>query len=153
MYAINISYSVPHEESGKMLGMRDECNNTKNQAKCRRETAHRNTEELRLPPYIFLETLGKFARDALCLSFTCWHLWTALMVTCYSETPHNDMVRLMIQSGADKYKGEWSKQHSTDGYLLDEGAPVNTQDVNGATSLSKLVRLTLINYGADVNKL
>ena len=23
------------------------------------------TEELRLPPYIFLETLGKFARDAL----------------------------------------------------------------------------------------
>ena len=28
------------------------------------------TEELRLPPYIFLETLGKFARDALCLIFT-----------------------------------------------------------------------------------
>ena len=63
--------------------------------------------------------------DALCLSFTCWHLWTALMVTCYSETPHNDMVRLMIQSGADKYKGQWTT-NSTDGYLLDEGAPVNT---------------------------
>ena len=100
------------------------------------------TEDLRLPPYIFLETLGKFARDALCLSFTCWHLWTALMVTCYSETPHNDMVRIMIQSGADKYKGQWTT-NSTDGYLLDEGAPVNTQDVNGATSLSKLVRLLL----------
>ena len=49
----------------------------------------------------------------------------------------------MIQSGADKYKGQWTTNNSTDGYLLDEGAPVNTQDVNGATSLSKLVRLLL----------
>ena len=106
------------------------------------------TKELRLPPYIFLETLDKFARDALYLSFMCWHLWAALMVTCYSETPHNDMVRLMIQSGADKYKGQlqWTaNSSSTDGYLLDEGAPVNTQDVNGTTSLSKLSQRTVIN--------
>ena len=76
------------------------------------------TEDLRLPPYIFLETLGKFARDALFLSFTCWHLWTALMVTCYSETPHNDMVRIMIQSGADKYKGQWTTTALMDTYWM-----------------------------------
>ena len=43
-------------------------------------------------------------------------------------------------------------------YLLDEGAPVDTQDVDGVTSLmlaselghSDIVRV-LINYGADVN--
>ena len=31
--------SVPHEESGKMLGMRDKCNNTKIKQNGRRETA------------------------------------------------------------------------------------------------------------------
>ena len=96
--------------------------------------------------------------------------WTALMYVCLSETPHNDLVRLLIQSGADisikeselqrtalmaaAYRGHTSIVQ----YLLDEGAPVNTQDVNGVTSLmlasqgghSEVVRV-LINYGADVN--
>ena len=97
--------------------------------------------------------------------------WTALMYACLSETPHNDLVRLLIQSGADisikssellwtalmvaaAYRGHTSIVQ----YLLDEGAPVNTQDVNGVTSLilaselghSEVVRV-LINYGADVN--
>ena len=96
--------------------------------------------------------------------------FTALMYACYSKTPHNDLVRLLIQSGADisikssevlwtvlmvaAYRGHTSIVQ----YLLDEGAPVNTQDVYGATSLmraselghSEVVRV-LINYGADVN--
>ena len=96
--------------------------------------------------------------------------FTALMYACYSKTPHNDLVRLLIQSGADisikssevlwtvlmvaAYRGHTSIVQ----YLLDEGAPVNTQDVNGVTSLilaselghSEVVRV-LINYGADVN--
>ena len=95
---------------------------------------------------------------------------TALMFACYLETPHNDLVRLLMQSGADisiktsrlqrtalmiaAYCGHTSIVQ----YLLDEGAPVNTQDVNGGTSLmlasefghSDVVRV-LINYGADVN--
>ena len=95
---------------------------------------------------------------------------TALILACYSETPHNDLVRLLIQSGADisiksselqntalMYAAERGHTSIVQ-YLLDEGAPVNTQDVDGATSLmlasqfghSEVVRV-LINYGADVN--
>ena len=40
------------------------------------------------------------------------------MVTCYSETPHNDMVRIMIQSGADKYKGQWTTTALMDTYWM-----------------------------------
>ena len=95
---------------------------------------------------------------------------TALMYACLSETPHNDLVRLLIQSGADISIKESELQvtalmvAATRGhtsivqYLLDEGAPVNIQDVDGSTSLtiaselghSEVVRV-LINYGADVN--
>ena len=96
--------------------------------------------------------------------------WTALILACNSETPNNDLVRLLIQSGADISIKE-SKLHRTAlmdaaqrghtsivQYLLDEGAPVNTQDVDGVTSLmlasnfghSETVRV-LLNYGADVN--
>ena len=95
---------------------------------------------------------------------------TALMVACYSETPNNDLVRLLIQSGADISIKDSELQYtalmyaaerghtSIVQYLLDEGTPVNTQDVNGVTSLvlasqeghSEVVRV-LINYGADVN--
>ena len=95
--------------------------------------------------------------------------WTALMVACDSETPHNDLVRLLIQSG-ENISIKTSEVQATAlmlaairghtsivQYLLDEGAPVNTQ-VNGVTSLmiasglghSEVVRV-LINYGADVN--
>ena len=95
---------------------------------------------------------------------------TALIAACTSETPHNDLVRLLIQSGADINIKESELQvtalivaaqcghTSIVQYLLDEGAPVNTQDLNGFTSLmiasqnghSEVVRV-LINYGADVN--
>ena len=61
------------------------------------------------------------------------------MLACAPETPNNTSI---VQ------------------YLLDECAPVNTQHVNGVTSLmiasqgghSEVVRV-LINYGADVNLL
>ena len=96
--------------------------------------------------------------------------FTALMRACNSETPNNDLVRLLIQSGADISIKEseqlWTalmyaveRGHtSIVQYLLDEGAPVNTQDVYGGTSLnlasqdghSETVRV-LLNYGADVN--
>ena len=96
--------------------------------------------------------------------------YTALMYACLSETPHNDLVRLLIQSGADISIKESELQGtalmvaarrghtSIVQYLLDEGAPVNTQHVYGGTSLtiasesghSEVVRV-LINYGADVN--
>ena len=95
---------------------------------------------------------------------------TALMEACYSETPNNDLVRLLVQSGADiSIKGgelqytalmvAVDRGHtSIVQYLLDEGALVNTQNVDGATSLmlasqnghSETVRV-LLNYGADVN--
>ena len=96
--------------------------------------------------------------------------WTALMEACSSETPQYELVKLMVQSGAD-LNIKTSKRQSTAlilaaerrhasivQYLLDEGAPVNTQDVDGATSLmlasqhghSEVV-CVLINYGADLN--
>ena len=95
---------------------------------------------------------------------------TALMEACNSETPNNDLVRLLIQSGADiSIKGgelqrtalmvaAYHGHTSIVQYLLDEGAPVNTQDVYGGTALmlasqfghSETVRV-LLNYGADVN--
>ena len=52
-----------------MLGMGDVTSNEKS-SKMAVEKQFSRTEELRLPPYIFLETLGRFAHDALCLSFT-----------------------------------------------------------------------------------
>ena len=96
--------------------------------------------------------------------------WTALMVACDSETPHNDLVRLLVQSGADISIKTSELQRtalmyaairghtSIVQYLLDEGAPVDTQDVNGVTSLMSAsqfghseVVCVLINCGADVN--
>ena len=53
-----------------MLGMRDVMSNTTKLSKMVVEKQLLCTEELRLLLYIFLETLGKFARDALCLIFT-----------------------------------------------------------------------------------
>ena len=69
-----------------------------------------------------------------------------------------------VQSEADiSMKGELQRTAAEHGhtsiiqYLLDDGAPVNTQDVDGATALmiaqfghSKTVHV-LLNYGADVN--
>ena len=96
--------------------------------------------------------------------------FTALTEACYSETPHDDLVRLLVQSGADISIKESKLQRtalmlaaerghtSIVQYLLDEGAPVNTQDMDGVTSLmiaskhghSEVVHV-LLNYGADVN--
>ena len=72
---------------------------------------------------------------------------TALILACNSETPNNDLVRLLIQSGADISIKD-SELHRTAlmlaagrghtsivQYLLDEGAPVNTQGVDGVTAL------------------
>ena len=96
--------------------------------------------------------------------------YTALMFACYSETPQYELVKILVQSGADlnikagEEQGTALMYAAARGhtsivqYLLDEGAPVNTQDVNGVTSLmiasvfghSEVVRV-LINYGADLN--
>ena len=96
--------------------------------------------------------------------------YTALMAACDSETPQYELVKLMVQSGADLNIKTSQLQRtalmaaaecghtSIVRYLLDEGAPVNTQDVNGSTSLmiasvlghSEVV-CVLINYGADLN--
>ena len=96
--------------------------------------------------------------------------FTALMAACASEIPNNDLVRLLIQSGADISIEESELQRtalmlaveqghtSIVQYLLDEGTPVDTQDVNTSLMIaselghSEVVRV-LINYGADVNKL
>ena len=72
---------------------------------------------------------------------------TALILACYSETPNNDLVRLLIQSGAGisiktseqqvtalmyaSYRGHTSIVQ----YLLYQGAPVDAETVNGVTSL------------------
>ena len=98
---------------------------------------------------------------------------TALILACNSETPNNDLVRLLIQSGADISIKDSELQRtalmlaagrghtSIVQYLLDEGAPVNTQGVDGVTALmlaseyghSETVVRVLLNYGADVNLL
>ena len=95
---------------------------------------------------------------------------TALMVACYSEMPQYELVKLLVQSGADinmkTSEQQWTalmiaaerSRTSFVQYLLDEGAPVNTKSVNGNTALmlaselghSEVVHL-LINYGADLN--
>ena len=71
---------------------------------------------------------------------------TALMEACLSDTPLNDLVRLLIEYGADiniketKYQRTALMDAAQYGhtsivqYLLEQGAPVNTQDVNGETS-------------------
>ena len=71
---------------------------------------------------------------------------TALMYACLSKTPLNDLVRLLIEHGADINIKSSKLQRtalmiaaecghtSIVQYLLEQGAPVNTQDVNGATS-------------------
>ena len=95
---------------------------------------------------------------------------SALMFACCSESPNKDLVKLLLQSGADIYAKGGDQQitilmlsvlrgnTSIVQYLLDEGASVNTQDRKGDTALmlasssghSEIVRL-LLNYGADVN--
>ena len=94
------------------------------------------------------------------------HGETAIMIACYSETPHDDLVKLLVQSGANVGLQEALMNAVRYGhtsivrYLLDGGAPVNTQDVKGCTPLmlastlghSEVVR-ALVDYGADVNVL
>lgn len=46
------------------------------------------TEELRLPPYMFLEKLGKFAHNALCLSFTVNKICTLIPVDSWVPVPN-----------------------------------------------------------------
>ena len=97
---------------------------------------------------------------------------TALMKACLSETPLNDLVRLLIEYGADINIKETELQRtalmiaaeyghaSIVQCLLEQGAPVNTQDVEGVTSLMiasqfghpETVRV-LLDYGADANML
>ena len=96
---------------------------------------------------------------------------TALMEACSSKTPHcDDLVRLLIRYGANVNIKDYKLQRtalmiaaeqgrtSIAQYLLDEGTPVNTQDVDGLTSLmiasdrghSETVSV-LLNYRADVD--
>ena len=97
---------------------------------------------------------------------------TALMYACLSDTPSNDLVRLLIQHGADISIKDTELQRTAlmnaaqEGhtsivqYLLEQGTPVNTQDVNGETSLMiasefghpETVRV-LLDYGAHANML
>ena len=98
--------------------------------------------------------------------------YTALMYACLSQTPLNDLVRLLMQYGADiniknanqqrtalMNAAEWGHTSIVQ-YLLEQGAPVNTQDVNGATAVMmasqdghpETVRV-LLDYGADANML
>ena len=98
--------------------------------------------------------------------------YTVLMDACLSETPLNDLVRLLIEYGADINIKDTKQQRtalmaaaqhghtSIVQYLLEQGAPVNTQDVKGVTSLMmasqnghpETVRV-LLDYGADANML
>ena len=97
---------------------------------------------------------------------------TALMYACLSKTPLNDLVRLLIEYGANINIKSTKLQRtalmnaagrghtSIVQYFLEQGAPVNTQDVDGATSLMlasqfghpETVRV-LLDYGADANML
>ena len=63
-----------------MLGMRDVTSNAKKSSKMAVEKQLSCTKELRLPPYILLEMLGKFAHDTLCLSFTVNKICTLTLV-------------------------------------------------------------------------
>ena len=97
---------------------------------------------------------------------------TALGFACISESPNKDLVKLLLQSGADinaRLKAGYlqgtilmlavkSGNISIVQCLLDEGASVNTQDMRGETALTlasssghfEIVHL-LLKYGADVN--
>ena len=97
---------------------------------------------------------------------------TALMEACLTDTPLIDLVRLLIQYGANINIKSTKLQRtalmnaaqlghtSIAQYLLEQGAPVNTQDVKGVTSLMiasqfghpETVRV-LLDYGADANML
>ena len=98
--------------------------------------------------------------------------YTALKEACLSETPLNDLVRLLIEYGANINIKDTELQRtalmcaaqrghtSIVQYLLEQGAPVNTQDVDGATSLGIASQLgypetvrVLLDYGADANML
>ena len=94
---------------------------------------------------------------------------TPLKVICSSQTPNKEFVELLVQSGAQfVIPGETLtalgiatiKGHTEIvQYLVTEGAPVNAQDIYGATPLmyacwcmhSEIVHL-LLNHGADPNK-
>ena len=94
---------------------------------------------------------------------------TPLKVICSSQTPNKEFVELLVQSGAQFIiPGEkltalgiaTIKGHTEIvQYLVSEGAPVNAQDIYGATPLmyacwcmhSEIVHV-LLNHGADPNK-
>ena len=94
---------------------------------------------------------------------------TAIKVVCSSKTPNNDLVELLVQSGAqfvipDEIQttlGIAAMEGHTDivQYLVSEGAPVNAQDRDGVTALmlaccynrSEIIVYFLLNHGADPN--
>ena len=93
---------------------------------------------------------------------------TALKVACSFKISSKELVELLVQSGAHfvvpdeklTVLGIATREGHIDivQYLVNEGAPVNAQDINGATSLihsccekqSEIV-LFLLNHGADPN--
>lgn len=95
--------------------------------------------------------------------------WTALMELCTSKTPNEELVKLVVQSGADVNIQSVSNQTTlivaavqghptTIQYLLDEGAAVNAHNEDYYTPLmfacvfgyDEIVRL-LLSRGADSN--